>query len=423
MCVCLELFAVAGRRVLDSCTRVSAAVSVVKMSCVQLCYHFLYLYDNRGRKGCVVLAPFTARGVCSFLNFSTSPAVNTPAPATSYFLAPPTRPKLSSLTSVRPQPRYSHFSNADRDHRFTTKQSSTNSYKLALTMSDSSSDAPRGTDNDGDFRFLDYPLTTDSSDADTLEMIENYFEGRAAPRHERFTSAVLQPAPRRNALVPQMSEGVGNSLQSAGMPLPRTEPPQPVVTLASTLPTTTYDEKNEAEGTTRTLAYVRVQRALLEYLNTKPSDSLNARQARRWTQAIDPAGNKKPKAEDALRLCYYMRSQGYDTFARVANKTLSLYVVKQGARTHEHVLYWQQDVVTNEVLNAPAPQPTRTRRNAIPDSPSFFAAAVPTEDQMGRIIEAETAMLEALDAELSRAEPDPEYISPLSLILQEFSFN
>jgi hypothetical protein len=51
MCVCLELFAVAGRRVLDSCTRVSVVVSVAKMSCVPLCYHFLYLYDNRGRKG------------------------------------------------------------------------------------------------------------------------------------------------------------------------------------------------------------------------------------------------------------------------------------------------------------------------------------------------------------------------------------
>jgi hypothetical protein len=259
-------------------------------------------------------------------------------------------------------------------------------------MSDSSSNAPYGTVDDLNLPFLEHPLTLAGS--------------------------------RRNALVPQiMTEGVGIPLETTGMPLTNPQQ-QPIVTLASTLRPTTYDEKNEAEGTTRTLEYVRVQRALLEYLDKKPADSLNARQARRWTQAIDPAGNKKPKAADALRLCYYMRSQGYDTYARVKNRTVSCFVVKQTTRNHEHVLYWKQDVVTDEVLNAPDAQPLRTRRNAIHDGPSFLAAAPRADPDMERIFEeADTAVMDAITAELERDPPDAGYLSPLAQILEEYRIN
>ncbi|KAF1842864.1 uncharacterized protein K460DRAFT_367809 [Cucurbitaria berberidis CBS 394.84] len=57
-----------------------------------------------------------------------------------------------------------------------------------------------------------------------------------------------------------------------------------------------------------------------------------------------------PKAEEALRLCYYMRSQGFDSYAVIRDGVISLFLVD--ARLHandensEH-LYWMQHVKTN----------------------------------------------------------------------------
>jgi len=36
-----------------------------------------------------------------------------------------------------------------------------------------------------------------------------------------------------------------------------------------------------------------------------------------------------PAAKDALRLCYYMRSQGFDTYADVRDGSIELYLSKQ----------------------------------------------------------------------------------------------
>jgi hypothetical protein len=142
------------------------------------------------------------------------------------------------------------------------------------------------------------------------------------------------------------------------------ESKKPVVTLASALPKISYSEQNETNGSERTLEYVKVQRALLKYMETRASDTLSPRQARQWTQAIDPTGNKRPKAADALKLCYYMRSQGYDVYGTIEDQEILLRVVTlQGT----HALYWVQSIVTNAVTETDAAAPRTSRRNAMVD--------------------------------------------------------
>jgi len=57
------------------------------------------------------------------------------------------------------------------------------------------------------------------------------------------------------------------------------------------------------------------------------SEKLTVRQAHNWTERI--ADNMHPAAKDALRLCYYMRSQGFDTYADVRDDSIELYLSKQ----------------------------------------------------------------------------------------------
>jgi hypothetical protein len=106
-------------------------------------------------------------------------------------------------------------------------------------------------------------------------------------------------------------------------------PKQPVVTLVSALAPTSYGENKEADRGVRTIAYVKVQRSVLQYLETKASDSLSVKQARHWTRSIDETRNKTPNAKDALRLSYYMRAQGFDVYVRFENNDMLLYIVKQ----------------------------------------------------------------------------------------------
>ncbi|KAH3947617.1 hypothetical protein HBH98_191360 [Parastagonospora nodorum] len=162
------------------------------------------------------------------------------------------------------------------------------------------------------------------------------------------------------------------------LPAARTErePRKPVVTFVSALPPTTYNEQDEPDGTQNTLAYVKVQRALLKFAETHPTDSLSPRQARLWTQAIDPAGKKEPKAVDALRLCYYMRSQGYDVYSRVGDGFICLYVVHQGSHIRDALrdaLYWKQNVLTNKSDFIAGSSARGPRRNAVSDTGNDFA--------------------------------------------------
>ncbi|KAI4651941.1 hypothetical protein J4E93_002137 [Alternaria ventricosa] len=124
---------------------------------------------------------------------------------------------------------------------------------------------------------------------------------------------------------------------------------KPATTLVSMLPKTPYNEVKEAEGTVNTPAYTKVQLALLEYLNKHASEKLTVRQAHSWTEHI--ADNLHPAAKDALRLCYYMRSQGFDTYADVRDGSINLYLSKQAPEKgrSKASLYWKQNYSTNAI--------------------------------------------------------------------------
>ncbi|CAN9283335.1 unnamed protein product [Alternaria sp. RS040] len=145
---------------------------------------------------------------------------------------------------------------------------------------------------------------------------------------------------------------------------------KPVTTLVSMLPKTTYNETDEAEGTVRSLAYTRIQLQLLQWLGLHASDTLTVRQAYYWTENI--AEDKHPQAKDALRLCYYMRSQDFDTYAKFQKSKMSLYIASQPTEVtspKSDRLYWCQDHLTNEVVHELGTVPVSSgarggRRNA-----------------------------------------------------------
>jgi hypothetical protein len=204
------------------------------------------------------------------------------------------------------------------------------------------------------------------------------------------------------------TEPVGNTAPALPSDSNRVNvPKRPAVTLVPLLPKTMYKDEEDTKGTPKTLAYVRAQLAVLKYLDTQASDSLTPYQARKWTQAIDPT-NKEPKAEEAIRLCYYMRSQGYDTAAIIAHdkKTMQLYVARNHHQQFHKLLYWKQNFATNEVVFKAASPPRQPRRNAIPGD------STTPQQQFQRAIESQMHARERIQAhleiELARDAPDPE---------------
>ncbi|KAG9377352.1 hypothetical protein A1F94_011755 [Pyrenophora tritici-repentis] len=155
-------------------------------------------------------------------------------------------------------------------------------------------------------------------------------------------------------MVPQIPATTANPIATAAAE--KQEPKKPITTVLFALPKTTYEEANGAEGTDDTLAYLKVQQELLRYLGTKAADALSARQAYKWTENISP--NKHPRARDALRLCYYMRSQTFDTYADIKNGFINLYVVNQVTNlrgSDKDMLYWRQSISTNEIIQRGPP--------------------------------------------------------------------
>lgn len=74
--------------------------------------------------------------------------------------------------------------------------------------------------------------------------------------------------------------------------------------------------------------------------------------------------------EEALRLCYYMRSQGYDVYAKIEGKVIHLYVANQRSyiRDKQHdMLYWKQNFATNASASVAPSAPRAARRNAMAD--------------------------------------------------------
>ncbi|KAJ4359205.1 hypothetical protein N0V95_002371 [Ascochyta clinopodiicola] len=133
--------------------------------------------------------------------------------------------------------------------------------------------------------------------------------------------------------------------------------------LVSELSKVTYKEQHEEEFE-RSLEYVRVQRKILDCLQ-KHDTILTARAAYTMTRAIVPQG-QLPEPMQALRLCYYMRSLGYDTFASIKNvrdptnrattAMLRLLVANPASETrgvgYDH-LYWMQYIESGAVFSKP----------------------------------------------------------------------
>lgn len=125
----------------------------------------------------------------------------------------------------------------------------------------------------------------------------------------------------------------------------------------------TYREQHEEEFE-RSLEYIKIQRRILKYLD-KQNTAITAPEAYKWTANI-VAKDQTPQPVQALRLCYYMRSFGFDTFAvikpscdpetGVDNTALQLFVAnpnsKQRGIGHDH-LYWAQRIGTGEVFARP----------------------------------------------------------------------
>jgi hypothetical protein len=130
-----------------------------------------------------------------------------------------------------------------------------------------------------------------------------------------------------------------------------TKPKMPVVNLVSVLPKIDYKEQDEREFE-RSLEYVRVQRKILQHLE-KHDTSLTSKDAYMFTRAIVPKG-QRPTPQQAVRLCYYMRSLRFDTFAIIKDVSVFLFVANPKSDTRglaaDH-LYWAQNLSTHEVIS------------------------------------------------------------------------
>jgi hypothetical protein len=132
-----------------------------------------------------------------------------------------------------------------------------------------------------------------------------------------------------------------------------------------------YREQHEKEFE-RSFEYLQIQRRILKYVD-KRGTAITAQQAYKWTANI-VAKYHTPQPIQALRLCYYMRSFGFDTFAvikptcdpetGVDDTSLKLFVAnpnsKQRGMGHDH-LYWAQRIGTGKVTVRPYDTERSTR--------------------------------------------------------------
>ncbi|KAF1919048.1 hypothetical protein BDU57DRAFT_567925 [Ampelomyces quisqualis] len=259
-------------------------------------------------------------------------------------------------------------------------------------MSDSDSDTDRNDLlNRADNRLSDFPLAPPAASVNAVitglqrrfATLSERIGARSTPSRFTFiaasvgtpTPATILPFLPPSGFVPHAqlrSDSASTDrtdIDLIPMALPTSGPNQPVVTLVSALEPTPYNENKESNGEARTIAYIQVQRAVLLYLKTKASDSLSVKQARHWTRSIDHTGSRSPKAKDALRLCYYMRAQGFDVYARFEKKEMLLYIVNQTSHVRGKdidTLYWSQNFSTNEIKAFANLQDAQfARRNAV----------------------------------------------------------
>ncbi|KAF2712968.1 hypothetical protein K504DRAFT_126411 [Pleomassaria siparia CBS 279.74] len=127
----------------------------------------------------------------------------------------------------------------------------------------------------------------------------------------------------------------------------------PIITLVNILPKTPYS--NDADKSDKSDGYFSAQNTVVVFLQRYPSDILSALDAYSLTSYINPRGTPAP--EDALRLCFYMRSLGFETYCRMKPKDncFALYVANGNFRddedrgTQHDECYWEQNFKTGKV--------------------------------------------------------------------------
>ncbi|KAF1925562.1 uncharacterized protein M421DRAFT_7822 [Didymella exigua CBS 183.55] len=124
-----------------------------------------------------------------------------------------------------------------------------------------------------------------------------------------------------------------------------------------------YREQHEKEFE-RSLEYIQIQCRILKY-SDKHDTEITPRQAYKWTANTVPR-TQRPQPVQALRLCYYIRSLGFDTYADIKpsqdpetgidDTALRLFVANPASEKrglgHDH-LYWYQRLRTGEVISKP----------------------------------------------------------------------
>jgi hypothetical protein len=126
--------------------------------------------------------------------------------------------------------------------------------------------------------------------------------------------------------------------------------------------------------------------------------------------AIDPTNNNEPTAQEALRLCYYMRSQGYDTYAHIDKKgMINLYVVNPRF-VNQSAIYWQQNFTTNASTAAELPRSHTARRNAVVAQEYLGSTRrTPGESEAIRLLRRRLRQAgAAVERELTRVDQSPE---------------
>ncbi|KAF2020635.1 hypothetical protein BU24DRAFT_416311 [Aaosphaeria arxii CBS 175.79] len=175
------------------------------------------------------------------------------------------------------------------------------------------------------------------------------------------------------------------------------------VSLTTVLPPTPYRDADDRGTLNRDLTinpvsdrYVHVQVRILQYLQHSAAEDLSQAQAHSWTERISPDGC--PTVAEAVRLCYYMRELGFDTYSKlmVELDELRLYIANKHVlfrdpeRPNIDRIYWRQNLKTGSIaVIDTSPEPTmrpRTRRGAIgggtldlPQPPLFQTPFHPTD--------------------------------------------
>ncbi|KAF2201805.1 hypothetical protein GQ43DRAFT_486304 [Delitschia confertaspora ATCC 74209] len=115
-------------------------------------------------------------------------------------------------------------------------------------------------------------------------------------------------------------------------------------TVVELLPSTTYNE-DTSHNPRPSPAYLAAQTSLLTQLRTAPTLPFTPRLAHRLTRSISPS------AAEAIRFCYYMRSLGLPTYARldVGRNVVRLFVEDLGGEGGAIGMYWEQGLVDGRV--------------------------------------------------------------------------